>query len=83
MLNKTKNIITMKPDFPDRLIKSPLFGAAFLLVVLFPATAQPAGSIVAGADSTESRIIVKWFSEQVIFPQGVHVYRSEAGHLAP
>ena len=52
----------------------------FLIVSLLSATAQPKSSIIAGVDSTGKQIIVKWFSEQVIFHQGVHVYRSEAGN---
>ena len=57
------------------------FFLAFFLLPAFciTATAQTQTGIVAGVDSAEKQIIVKWFSEQVIFPQGVHVYRSRAG----
>ncbi|MDR2886643.1 MAG: hypothetical protein LBV26_01365, partial [Bacteroidales bacterium] len=52
---------------------------AVLFAVSLSVQAQPASSIIAGVDSSGSQIIVKWFSEQVVFPLGVHVYRSEAG----
>jgi len=51
----------------------------FMLLPVLSANAQIKNSIVAGVDSAGNQIIVKWFSEQVVFPQGVYVYRSETG----
>jgi hypothetical protein len=47
-----------------------------LLMRCFPSLCvQEPTSIIAGVDTSGRAIIVKWFSEQVIYPQGVYLYR--------
>jgi fibronectin type 3 domain-containing protein len=60
-------------------IKNILSLTALFLLCRHPADAQQKTSITAGVDSTRRYIVVKWFTEQVTFAQGVHLYRREQG----